>query len=709
MRVLLTNVDGPPNDTASPYIRHFVNYVLHYTSWDLKICIPNDGQDWDTKGFHPDPRASFIYTPTDAEKNHFLGPFTFPQRDKKTFTGLPDVDEEPAKRIPDDYTEWCLIENGSSATCADIGLNHLMNDYEFDLVISGPNKLRCSPGNLALSTRDLMSINGYRTYRIKAITLSWCHFDEIDVSDKQFNEISSKSVQLIKHLYDEWDSRVELYNITIPIKESLEGAKAMYTASDNTQRRSNYAGVKSVHETVDNCHRTILMFESGTSLTTGEKENIDPEGRALDLDVVENGNISVTPLVANTHYLDELAGEISLRGAKENCAVITIPQTDYVYKHIFNALKKHIPDLHFLDYLPADGGKIFHYGDYEQLDFDRLLTGKNYHANSYIYRKSLIRKHYLAHTIHYHVVKNPTSILVDAYLESFNINVDYAEFLDDALTENWDVRTELEKEDSWWILKPSMSDKGQGIRVFKTIDQLQEIFDSFEEDETDDENYSMDNNKVVTSQLRDFIIQRYLANPLQLPSMENRKFHIRCYVTCNGDLQVNVYNRMLALFAPSPFKSPSDDYEVNDVDKLSCHLTNTCLQSSSENVSNSVHEFDQLPDLSVTDKQDIKKQIHKIVSELFLAAVNLNRLHFQPLPNCFETYGLDFLVDANLRVKILEVNAFPDFKQTGDSLKDLIEELFDNIVSHCVKPFFGLSPSKTEDFVTVLDHSSNDW
>lgn len=176
----------------------------------------------------------------------------------------------------------------------------------------------------------------------------------------------------------------------------------------------------------------------------------------------------------------------------------------------------------------------------------------NYFTNSYIYRKALIRKHFLSHTIQTYTAKNPESILKKAYLESFTIDLDYAEFLDDALDENWELRQELENEsqDKWWIVKPSMSDKGQGIRVFKTIEDLQAIFDSFDDedseaeesgndDDADDVNGEfMDNNKVNISQLRHFIIQEYLTNPLLLASMDNRKFHIRCYVVCRGDLQV---------------------------------------------------------------------------------------------------------------------------------------------------------------------------
>jgi tubulin--tyrosine ligase len=45
--------------------------------------------------------------------------------------------------------------------------------------------------------------------------------------------------------------------------------------------------------------------------------------------------------------------------------------------------------------------------------------------------------------------------------------------------------------------------------------------------------------------------------------------------------------------------------------------------------------------------------------------------------NCFELYGLDFMVDEDLNTILLEVNPGPDFKQTGDRLKRVIADLME--------------------------------
>jgi hypothetical protein len=53
---------------------------------------------------------------------------------------------------------------------------------------------------------------------------------------------------------------------------------------------------------------------------------------------------------------------------------------------------------------------------------------------------------------------------------------------------------------------------------------------------------------------------------------------------------------------------------------------------------------------------------------------------FSPIPSCFELYGIDFLVDNQWNVYLLEVNPGPDFKQTGDRLSHVIVDLMSSTI-----------------------------
>ena len=106
--------------------------------------------------------------------------------------------------------------------------------------------------------------------------------------------------------------------------------------------------------------------------------------------------------------------------------------------------------------------------------------------------------------------------------------------------------------------------------------------------------------------------------------------------------------------------------------------------------------------LSESSKKKILNQINSITAEVFKSALEADRINFQPLGNAFETYGLDFLVDSDLNVQILEVNAYPDFKQTGSQLKSLIYELFECTFAKAVLPFYSGSSKETENLKSVL-------
>jgi tubulin--tyrosine ligase len=409
----------------------------------------------------------------------------------------------------------------------------------------------------------------------------------------------------------------------------------------------------------------------------------------------------------------------------------------YVQPLLISALKKRLPPstcefITSTSQLPSPSSRLLQWVQYESIDFDHLMDHSSTStANAYIIRKALIRKHYLSTTIANWITKYPNSLLKKHVRPSVEFEVDYAEFLDDALVEAWDLQESWarneekeEKDREWWILKPGMSDRGQGIRLFSSEEELTGIFEEWDppsDNEDEDQDARSDTDKpqddgIMTSQLRHFIAQPYIHPPLLLsppssPPSELRKFHIRTYVLATGALQIYVYRPTLALFAARPYLPP---WHADDrAEALKAHLTNTCLQDSGDR-EGSVSAFWSLPDSLPTHpnahdwKQKIFTQLCAITGETFEAAARGMGIHFQPLPNAFEIFGLDFMVgieeDGELRTWLLEVNAFPDFRQTGEELSGLVEGLFEGVVEKAVGKFFGLEMKKEEqDMVKVLD------
>lgn len=306
------------------------------------------------------------------------------------------------------------------------------------------------------------------------------------------------------------------------------------------------------------------------------------------------------------HHSDEQNSSNTRSKTESPLAIVQYPEP-YVQPLVIKALQAHSGlEFEIVEHdteLPVSERMVVQFRAYEALDFDHAMQHPSTSLLcAYVIRKALIRKHYLSNTIAAWLTKHPSNVLKDHFKASVHFELDYAEFLDDALVDAWDLHESMARNDSiqesehkeWWILKPGMSDGGNGIRLFSSIEELQHIFEAWdppddEEEEEDEQTVctasgdarSRDHDEaLMTSQLRHFIVQPYIDPPLLLFAYGQRKFHVRCYVVAVGALKVFVYREMLALFAAKSYEAPSTD-ENGDLIDLSQHLTNTCFQDAS--------------------------------------------------------------------------------------------------------------------------------
>jgi tubulin---tyrosine ligase len=300
---------------------------------------------------------------------------------------------------------------------------------------------------------------------------------------------------------------------------------------------------------------------------------------------------------------------------------------ELVKERISCALRQCIPRLEFVSCAVA----ALQWSSYEHIAFERILAHpRTTLCNTYIFRKALIRKHFLANTVYNWVIKHPGSVLARTVPKTYLLECDYAEYLDEALNESFELREALdrnegmdEEERTWFILKPSMADRGQGIRIFSSRHELEDIFTQFD-DNSDDEK---SDTGVIAGQLRHFVVQEYISRPLLLRSLRPAaKFHLRVYVVASGALKVYVWSEILALFAPKTFLPPG-----KSATELDRHLSNTCLQDEADKGYN-VHRFWSLP-LSPHELDVIYKSICDVTGEIFTAAAVGQQMHFQvPIP-----------------------------------------------------------------------------
>lgn len=224
----------------------------------------------------------------------------------------------------------------------------------------------------------------------------------------------------------------------------------------------------------------------------------------------------------------------------------SFPDAPFASSLILKAIRSHFPN-HTISTSETqpdfDGRSFLQWCTYDSLSHEDTLTKPDtVLASSYTIRKSLIRKTFLHRSLSVYMSKHPDSYLVQhagSVPQTWAIDISWADELDELWSDElWELgdlldnndQLEDEKEKKWFILKPSMADRGQGIRLFESRDALHEIFESFEDpDEDDDDEYSDNRSEsahirgstangdgenrgkvetaVIASQLRHFVIQ----------------------------------------------------------------------------------------------------------------------------------------------------------------------------------------------------------
>ncbi|POR34443.1 Putative tubulin--tyrosine ligase PBY1 [Tolypocladium paradoxum] len=766
MHILVTNDDGPPSPESSPYVHSLVQHLKN-AGHTVSVCLPHTQRSWIGK-------AHMI--------GQTLKPLYFrPSADVHGDDSEGTTHHRPSPS--GDVEEWVLID-GTPASCVQIGLYHFFqNKGPIDLVVSGPNYGRNTTSVFALSSGTLGAALEAAVCRKKSIALSFAFFTR-NHDPVIIDAACRHSVRVIEALYRQWptDGSADLYSVNVPLVEGVEEHKTMWT--DMLQNYWGDGGTcfQEVDGDGGDAAEEEARIREGPGGEAGGKEgpngrktghahkhfkwaprltdvfaSVDESEPGNDGRTVREGNTSVTPMKASFAHGEgafsrrelelptrSVAGitpaqDVSIRGREGGKAAIRaiVAYDDaYVQPLIVSALKSLVAEerLDFVTELPSDesfsvsgmlptpDSKVLQITPYESIDFEFAASHpQSCLINSYMIRKALIRKHYLSTTVDHWVAKKPASPLKQHVKRSEAFEVDYAEFLDDALVEAFDLRESMDRnadaaaaEREWWILKPGMSDRGQGIRLFSTMEELQGIFDGWEEerpdsDVEDDEqgqasgrkSGEADGDYITTSHLRHFVAQPYIHPPL-LVDADRRKFHIRTYVLATGGLAIHVYRPMLALFAAKPYLPPWE-HSPGDIDAF---LTNTCLQQpASSEATSSARRFWSLP-LPAAALDGIFAQICAVTGEAFEAAARAMPVHFQTLPNAFEVFGLDFMVDAAGTAWLLEVNAFPDFKQTGGDLREIVEGFWRGVVREGVMPFFGVGQGDAEgdaDMVKVKD------
>lgn len=187
--------------------------------------------------------------------------------------------------------------------------------------------------------------------------------------------------------------------------------------------------------------------------------------------------------------------------------------------------------------------------------------------------------------------------------------------------DNW-ILTLNQLTEKLWILKPALLNNGQHIKIFQDLSQL--------------ERHYLSANRMGG----EHVIQEYITHPHLL---KGHKYSMRLFVIVTNYSGAFIYPQGYLNVAVNP-------YQPQQFQDLSSHLTNEHLTENAANVI-------QIPSLRFDLFPELYKQIKVIASKIIHGLQHLHpQAFFANKQRTLAMFGFDFLVDADLRVWLLEAN-----------------------------------------------------
>lgn len=278
--------------------------------------------------------------------------------------------------------------------------------------------------------------------------------------------------------------------------------------------------------------------------------------------------------------------------------------------------------------------------------------------------------------------------LEDIVPVTFTLPTDYPLFVEEFR------RLEAEQGKSLWIMKPCAKCQGVGIFLISKLSQIKK-WAARNGDATGRDQY---------------VISRYIDQPLLVGG---RKFDLRIYVlvTNYNPLRAYVHKQGFARFCTAKYSS-----SPTDLDNVLMHLTNVSVQKHSEDYNEDHGGKWHIKNLRLYLQATYGGELTEKCFQLIRAMIYHSLKAVQSIvindKHCFELYGYDVLLDANLKPWLIEVNASPSLSATTASDLALKTGVINDVLNIVFPEDFPESNKnnnrsdaawKTGDFLPVVD------
>lgn len=237
--------------------------------------------------------------------------------------------------------------------------------------------------------------------------------------------------------------------------------------------------------------------------------------------------------------------------------------------------------------------------------------------------------------------KNSSSLQLDFVPITYLLPADYTLFVEEF----------RRNPNAMWIMKPTSKSQGKGIFIINKLAQIKK--------------WSSQSRWAQMPLKEAYVISRYIENPLLIGG---KKFDLRIYVLVSSYRPLRVYEYVhgFARFCNAKYTT-----DITDIDNPFIHLTNVAIQKHNDEY-NSKHG-------GKWHVQNLRLYIESTYgleasNKLFAGIDNLIIHSLKAVQNvmindrhCFECYGYDVLIDADLKPWLVEVNASPSLSTTTES------------------------------------------
>lgn len=137
---------------------------------------------------------------------------------------------------------------------------------------------------------------------------------------------------------------------------------------------------------------------------------------------------------------------------------VSWPSAPLTKRLVLDSIKSLSEKLEVIDALGDNQhDRLIQWSSYDEIDHELTnLRRQSVLASSYTFRKALIRKHYLAHSILSYITKKPSSVLKTASPQTYELEIAFADELDEKWADElYELGDQLDNSpEKWWILKP---------------------------------------------------------------------------------------------------------------------------------------------------------------------------------------------------------------------------------------------------------------